>query len=366
MTINFKRLVDEIARVNRQFQTRAAKAVNISLTLRNWLIGGYIREYELKGSDRAAYGEHLLEKLANRLVNSGIVRSDERELRRYRHFYLAYPQIRESLSPEFVAVPPPAPKKAAIRETVSPESLLSGKVMLDRFSFSHFVELLDLEEPLQRAFYEVECYRGNWSVRELRRQIASLYYERSGLSRNKKKLAKLAHADAEPTDPAQAIRDPYIFDFLEIKAKEALSETVLEDSLLNRLQEFLLELGRGFCFEARQKRIVIGGEHFFVDLVFYHRLLRCHILLELKNDSFRHEHLGQLNTYVNWFRIHETALGDNPPIGILLCTKKNHALVEYALAGMNNRLFVSKYQLKLPKKEQIRRFLEEQLVAMAK
>jgi len=361
MTINFKLLVDEIARIHRHFHTRAAKAVNISLTLRNWFIGGYIREYELKGSDRAAYGERLLEKLADRLARNGVARSDERELRRYRHFYLAYPQIRETLSPEFAALLVHAPKRTAIRETVSPDSLLSGKAMLDRFSFSHFAELLQLEESLQRAFYEVECYRGNWSVRELRHQIASLYYERSGLSRNKTKLAKLAHAKAELSDPAHAIRDPYIFDFLEIKAKEALSETALEESLLNRLQDFLLELGRGFCFEARQKRIVIGGEHFFVDLVFYHRLLRCHILLELKNDSFRHEHLGQLNTYVNWFRIHEMAPGDNPPIGILLCTKKNHALVEYALAGMNNRLFVSKYQMKLPKKEEIRRFLEGQI-----
>lgn len=156
-------------------------------------------------------------------------------------------------------------------------------------------------------------------------------------------------------------RDPYVFEFLGLKPHEALTEQTLENLLLDRLEEFLLELGRGFCFEARQKRILIGGEHFFVDLVFYHRILKCHVLIELKVDSFSHEYLGQLNTYVNWFRLHEMADDDNPPVGILLCTKKNEALVEYALAGMDNQLFVSKYQLGLPGKEEIRRFIEEQI-----
>ncbi len=361
MKINFNVLVNHISRVHRHFQVQAAQAVNVGLTLRNWLIGCYVREYELRGSDRAAYGERLLAKLAHQLSQSGVPRSEERELRRYRQFFLAYPQIRESLPPEAVARLAGGARPAAIRETVSPESHLPGKAMLERFSFSHFVELLQLEEPLQRAFYEVEAYRAHWSVRELRRQIASLYYERSRLSQDKKKLARLAHAGAERPDPALAIRDPYIFDFLGLKAKEALTETALEDSLLGRLQDFLLELGRGFCFEARQKRIVIGGDSFFVDLVFYHRILKCHILLELKVDDFRHEHLGQLNTYVNWFRLHEKAPGDNPPLGILLCTKKNEALVEYALAGMDNRLFVSKYQLQLPRKADIQNFLKEQI-----
>jgi predicted nuclease of restriction endonuclease-like (RecB) superfamily len=192
-------------------------------------------------------------------------------------------------------------------------------------------------------------------------QITSRYYECSGLSRNKLKLSRMIQAKAECIDPAQTIRDPYIFEFMNLKARETMSESVLEDSLMDRLQEFLLEMGHGFCFEARQKRILIGGEHFFVDLVFYHRVLKCHVLLELKVDGFRHEYLGQLNTYVTWFRGHKMSSGDNPPIGILLCTDKNHALVEYAVAGMDSRLFVSKYQLKLPKKEEIQRFLEKQM-----
>ena len=164
------------------------------------------------------------------------------------------------------------------------------------------------------------------------------------MSKDKKRLARIVSDKAEPASPAQVIRDPYIFEFLGLRSHEALTERNLEGLLIDRLQEFLLELGRGFCFEARQKRMLIGGEHFFVDLVFYHRILKCHVLIELKVDAFSHEYLGQLNTYVNWFRVNEMTGDDNPPIGILLCTKKNEALVEYALAGMDNQLFVSKYQ----------------------
>jgi len=170
-------------------------------------------------------------------------------------------------------------------------------------------------------------------------------------------------SSAEPAAPAHIIRDPYAFEFLGLKPAEVMSESTLEHALLDKLQTFLLELGRGFCFEARQKRLLIGGEHFFVDLVFYHRLLKCHILIELKVGGFSHEYLGQLNTYLNWFRTHETVADDNPPVGILLCTEKNHALVEYALAGMDNQLFVSKYQFALPGRDEMRRFLEAQMAA---
>jgi predicted nuclease of restriction endonuclease-like (RecB) superfamily len=218
-----------------------------------------------------------------------------------------------------------------------------------------------IDDPLKRAFYEVECIQGSWSVRELKRQIGSLYFERSGLSNDKSKLAALVKTGAEVSDPRLAIRDPYVFEFLGLKSQEVMGESNLEDALLDRLQEFLLELGHGFCFEARQKRILIGETHGFIDLVFYHRILKCHVLIELKLAVFTHEHLGQLNTYVSWYQRHMMAGGDNPPVGILLCTQKDHALVEYALAGMDNQLFVSKYQLALPRKEEIQRFIEAQM-----
>jgi len=369
--MNFDRLVQAVEEVYRRLESEALKAVNRGLTLRNWLIGFYIVAYEQDGSDRAAYGERLLDSLAGRLHVEGLVRVDPRELRRYRQFCLSYPQIRETLSPEFskllgLGVPDltaaaiPLPRKGKIRETVSPGLAISADTLLDSLSFSHFVELLSLGAPLKRAFYEIECIKGGWSVRELKRQIASLYYERSGLSRNKAELSRLANEAAEISTPALAIRDPYVFEFLRLQPREVMSESTLEDGLLDKLQDFLLELGRGFCFEARQRRILMGDEHFFVDLVFYQRILKCHVLVELKVDGFRHEYLGQLNTYVNWYREHEMAGGDRPPVGILLCAEKNHALVRYALAGMDDRLFVSKYELQLPDEAKIRAFLEAQ------
>lgn len=358
-------LVRSIVWVHEQLQFRAAKAVDVHLTLRNWLIGCRIREYELKGKDRATYGERLFEVLAEKLTRQGVSSCDRRQLYRYRDFYLAFPKIVGTLSPQLLRLLPGKMSVGRKVGTASPQLGFSPETILNRLSYSHFEELTDLGDSFKRAFYEIECLRGNWSVRELRRQIASLYYERSALSRDKKKLSRLANAKAQPLAASQIIRDPYVFEFLGLKPKEVMGESDLEDALLGKLQDFLLELGHGFCFEARQKRILIGGEHFFVDIVFYHRVLKCHVLIELKVDDFNHEHLGQLNTYVNWYRAHEMAEGDNPPIGILLCTKKNHALVEYALAGMDNRLFVSKYQLELPKKEEIRRFLEEQIESAA-
>ncbi|MDR3213644.1 MAG: PDDEXK nuclease domain-containing protein [Azoarcus sp.] len=358
--MNFNALVRVIAEVHHVAGGMASKTVNSALTLRNWLIGAYIVEFEQQGEDRAAYGDRLLPRLADHLQQCGLPRSDARELRRPRLFYLSYPQIRETLSPHFLSARSLPPK----RETVSPVLALTGGLLIDRLSFSHFDLLMELEPPIKRSFYEIECAKGNWSVRELKRQIGSLYFERSGLSKNPAKLSEMANTEAIQDDPALVIRDPYIFEFLGLRPGEVLPESDLEAALIEKMRDFLLELGRGFCFEARQKRLLIGGEHFFVDLVFYHRLLKCHVLVELKVGAFSHEHLGQLNTYVAYYRKHEMAEGDQPPVGILLCADKNRALAEYALAGMDNRLFVSKYQLELPGTEVLQRYLDEQRLAL--
>jgi len=369
--IDFAQLVDDIRQVHQRLAAQASKAVNISLTLRNWAIGCTIREYEQNGSDRAKYGANLFEKLSQRLKKSTSVEYHPRELRRCREFYTAYPQIRGALSPQFDHVIPTAIRRSldfestavgepTIRGTASPELQLPPERLLKSLSFSHFAELISVDDPLKRVFYEIECIKGNWSVRELKRQIGSLFYERSALSHNKEKLAELVRSGAEQAEPRLAIRDPYIFEFLGIKPKEAMREADLEDGLLDKLEEFLLELGNGFCFEARQKRILVGDTHGFVDLVFYHRILKCHVLVDLKIEGFSHENIGQLNTYVSWYRAHMMSAGDNPPVGILLCTAKDHALVEYAIAGMDNQLFVSKYQLELPKPEDIRAFIERE------
>ena len=369
---NFEKLVVAIRQTHEYMAAQAGRAVNISLTLRNWVVGCYIREYEQNGADRAEYGAQVLEYLGKELQKSLDKCYTTRYLRLCRQLYTTYPHIRKSLISKFrpqgkrkspISKLPalPVADESDIVGTPSPQLLIPGGQLVDRLSFTHFIELIKLEDPLKRTFYEIECIRGNWSVRELKRQINSLYYERSGLSKDKKKLAALAQEGAETAEPRLAIRDPYVFEFLGLNPKEVMSESHLEDQLIDKLEAFLLELGHGFCFEARQKRILIGDEHFFVDLVFYHRILKCHILVDLKLEKFSHENIGQLNTYVSWYRENMMIEGDNLPVGILLCTDKNHALVEYALAGMDNNLFVSKYLLELPKKEEMQRFIEEQI-----
>jgi predicted nuclease of restriction endonuclease-like (RecB) superfamily len=191
---------------------------------------------------------------------------------------------------------------AEIVGTPSPPLCVPADMLISRLSYSHLELLVDTDNELKRCFYEIECLRGNWAVRELKRQIASLYYERSGLSTNKNKLAAHVQGKAEQSVDTFNVRDPYVFEFLGLKAKEVMYESDIEDAILDNLQEFLLELGHGFCFEARQKRILIGDEHFFIDLVFYHRILKCHVLVELKLAEFSHENIGQLNTYVNRYK----------------------------------------------------------------
>ncbi|GAB6057667.1 PDDEXK nuclease domain-containing protein [Desulfonatronum parangueonense] len=373
---DFESLVAVIVQIHHEAQAYATKAVNVGLTMRNWLIGRQIEVYERQGIDRAAYGDKLMDTLARRLATQGWERCDRRELYRFRKFYLAYPNIMETLTPQSVWLPQLTPLMAFLsattrpnRESLSPESEIVETAspqlapaqpdILHRLSFSHLAELIELPNDTQRRFYEIECMRGNWSVRELRRQIASLYYERSGLSKDKTKLSALAHATAETLQPSQIIRDPYIFEFLGLRSRDVMGESALEDALLDRLQDFLLEMGHGFCLEARQKRILIGDEYFFVDLVFYHRVLKCHVLVELKTAAFNHEHLGQLNTYVAYYKKYEMTEGDQPPVGILLCTRKNEALVEFALGDLPNTLFVSRYAVEMPDKAAMVAFLKQ-------
>lgn len=359
----FESLVLAIQQAHNETSVQAGKAVNFTLTLRNWLIGLYITEYEQNGADRAVYGTQLLKNLSSRLakqIPNGVA---PRSLRLYRQFYATYPDIWQAVSAKTLEHITPT----MIWQTLSAKSPHRNQNSIDaidlakNLSFSHFAELTAISDKTQRKFYEIECIRGNWSLRELKRQIASLYYERSALSEKKKQLTAETQSKAEKNNPQLLMRDPYIFEFLGLKPKEVMSESHLEDQLLDRLHDFLLELGHGFCFESRQKRILIGDTHNFIDLVFYHRILKCHVLVELKLERFNHENIGQLNTYVSWYKKNMMTEGDNPPIGILLCTQRDYTLVEYALAGMDNKLFVSKYQLDLPKKEEMQQFIEEQI-----
>lgn len=361
--MNFNQLITQLQTLDGSLKQHVAQTANVGLTLRNWLVGAYIIEFEQNGEERAKYGKRLLPEVETALKIKGLTRII---LQSCRLLYLAYPQICQTASDNFSWVSildelhpqipqllpaessEPIPLTLSV-ESARPDFALPVATLLQKLSFSHFVELLRITDPLQRAFYEIECVKGGWSVRELKRQVGSLLFERLGLSTDKDKLLRLTHAsDAPAASPADIIKDPYVFEFLGLQPKEVFREHDLETALLDHLQEFLLELGLGFCFEDRQKKIRIGQRDYFIDLVFYHRKLHCHVLIELKVEPFDHGNVGQLNTYLNYYKKHEMADGDNPPIGLLLCTDKDHALVEYALGGMDENLFVSAYKVALP------------------
>ena len=372
---NFNKLVSTIQQLHQQLQQSAVNAVNQMLTMRNWLIGYYIVEFEQKGKDRAEYGKSLLKSIAGNLNH--IKGLDERGLRRFRLFYLYYPQlaeaIRGSLSPEFRneqkwGTLSPVLEHTAKVGSVTPQLqtglFVPGEKILSKLSYSHIELLLGIDEQLKRTFYEIECIKGVWSVRELKRQINSLYFERSGLSKNPEKLAKLVQIKTKPQETTDIIKNIYAFEFLDLPVREIVEESDLEKALLDNLQQFIIELGYGFCFEARQKRILIGEKYYFIDLVFYHRILKCHVLIDLKIGEFEHGDIGQLNTYLNYFKDEIAEHGDNLPVGILLVAEKDHALVKYATAGMDENLFVQKYMLKLPDAKMLQQHIEKELKEM--
>ena len=348
----FDELSASVLQTHQTAQSGAIRAVNQMATLRNWLIGCYIVEYEQKGRDRAKYGDRLLKRLEESVNTKGL---NVTLFQISRLFYNYYPQIRDII---YATVSHKLPQEQ-IYATPSHKFMTPVKDLLGKLSFSHIREIMTQDDPLARFFYETECIKGTWSVKELRRQIATNLYFRSGVSKDPKKL--LATIKPETNTPSLTIRQPFTFEFLGLKAKDVITEGDLEDALITHLQDFLLELGKGFCFEARQKRIIIDDEYYYPDLVFYHRILHCSVIVELKNDEFHHEHLGQLNAYVSYYKENEMHDGDNPPIGILLCTRKGKKMVEYALAGMDNNLFVSTYMLQLPDKDTLERFLLDEI-----
>lgn len=343
-------------------QSSAVKAINRMQTMRNWLIGYYIVEFEQHGKDRAEYGTQLLKKLEERVDRKGLTTTLFKWARK---FYRLYPQMMENLPIPICAtvmhqLQPIENKEDTIGASMTHQFVTPGKTIISHLSFTHLREIMTLDDTLARYFYEQECIKCTWSVRELRRQISTNLYVRAGISANPEKLLSLPSVQGHDSAELQ-IRQPFTFEFLGLKAQEVVDEHDLEDALISHLQEFILELGKGFCLEARQKRIIIDDEYYYPDLVFYNRILHCGVIIELKNEEFSYENFGQLNAYVSHYRENEMPPGDNPPIGILLCTRKGKKMVEYALAGMDNNLFVSTYMLQLPDKKTLEEFLLKQL-----
>jgi predicted nuclease of restriction endonuclease-like (RecB) superfamily len=301
-------------------QVKATQAVNIQLLETYWQIGRHIVEFEQGGNERAEYGKALISTLAKDLTllhGKGFSISN---VKRFRQFYLAYP----------------------IGATVS-----------HQLSWSHVVEFLKIDDPLERSFYEKQTQLEKWNVRELVRQKNTALFQRLALSKNKEEILQLSAKGQEIATPKDILKDPYVFEFLKIPEEELTSEQELENHLCNSLQQFLLELGKGFTYVGRQYRMTINNKHYKVDLVFYHRILRRFVLIDLKINEVQHDDIGQMNLYLGYFAIEENAEGENPPIGIILTKDKDELLVEYAMYGMNSQLFVNQYQLYLPDKNDL-------------
>jgi predicted nuclease of restriction endonuclease-like (RecB) superfamily len=371
---NFDELIENMSHVHSVLQNGAAKAVDQFLSLRNWAFGYYIVEYEQKGEDRARYGENLMREIAGRLTHIKGLRF--RQLYICKDFYLTYPYFLRSVTTklqQFDIEPNAILRSLTAKSSNEAIEIITAKatdenndlqlqpeLLLSRLTFTHFVELIRVEDELQRLFYEVETIKNNWSVRELKRAINTSLPFRTVMSTNKDAvIAKIKNL--KPASNEEIIRNPYVLEFLGLEEKSEYSETELEQQILNHLQEFLIELGTGFCFEARQKRITFDNKHLRMDLIFYHRILKCHVLIDLKVNEFDYADAGQMNVYLNYYRENEMTEGDNPPIGIILCANKNDTLVKYATSGMDENLFVSKYLLKLPEKKVLENFMKREL-----
>ncbi|QIH32329.1 PDDEXK nuclease domain-containing protein [Sphingobacterium sp. DR205] len=316
----YKKLIEDIGVTLQEKRENAAIAVNRELVAANWEIGRHIVEFEQHGKEKAEYGSSLLTNLSKDLklaYGKGFGKSN---LYLCRQFYLQYP----------------------IFQTVS------GKL-----SWSHYAELLTVSDDLSRAFYEKQTIAENWGAREMKRQINASLFERLALSKDKEQVLALSEKGQLIEEASDIIKDPYIFEFLGLPEEQLVKERQLETKLIDNLQQFLLELGKGFSFVARQYKITVDNQHFYIDLVFYHRILKCFVLIDLKTQKVKHQDIGQMNLYLNYFKEEENTEGDREPIGIIIAKDKHEFLVKYATGGLSSKIFVSKYQLYLPDQKQL-------------
>ena len=375
--VNFDILVNRIEETQHVLQNNARLVINRHVTAKAWLVGCYIVEYEQKGEDRAKYGERLIDELAKRFRGNKTL--SKRSLQLYRQFYLTYPhlakQISKYLNRTFSIVQSPIAQLQLIdkEENTIGQSVIAQSVdvlpstvqvspenLFNKLSFTHLAAILPLKDPLQRAFYETMAIRGTWSVRELQRQIDTNYYERSGWSQKPEQLAQLVDSKAEKNELSLDIKSPFVFEFLGLPAKNVVEETDLEQGLIDNLQDFILELGMGFCFEERQKKMLIDDRYFKADLVFYHRILKRHVIIELKARRLDYTDTAQLRMYLAYFQKNIMQSDDNPPIGILMCTEVGQEMAEYTLMDIDEDVFISKYELQIPSKERMAEFLRKE------
>ncbi|MFH1053024.1 MAG: PDDEXK nuclease domain-containing protein [Candidatus Woesearchaeota archaeon] len=323
---DYSRLVQNIRDIFENGRRNAYYSVNNILVRTYWEIGKRIVEYEQGGKGKAAYGKKLLERLSNDLLSRYTKGFSKTNLKYMRLLYLKHGK---------------------------------GQTLSDQLSWSHYVEILSVKDDVERSFYEKECTNSSWSVRELRRQIGSALFYRLALSRDKKGVKELEKKGQIIDKASDLIKDPYVLDFLDLEKSAKYTETELEQEIINHLEQFILELGKGFMFVDRQKRITLGGEHFFLDLVFYNRILRCFVIIELKIGKMTHKDLGQLQMYVNYYDRDIISEEENFTVGILLCADKNKAIVEYTLPKGNKQIYASDYKICLPDKRMLEKKLRE-------
>lgn len=348
---------DKVVTLLESARNHVVRTANQTMVITYYEIGRMIVEEEQNGKDRAEYGKELLIGLASVLTERYGKGFSDTNLRHMRNFFLSYSaeyqtnEIQETVSPKFIE---------QIQQTLSAEfkneksKALSRKFIL---SWSHYLSLMRIDDLAERSFYEIEAANNNWSVRELKRQIDSALYTRLALSRDKDKVLELSKKGNIIEKPSDAIKEPYILEFLGLKAQSMYSESELEQQIIDKLEHFLLELGSGFTFVARQKRISFSEKHFYIDLVFYNRFLKSFVLIDLKIGELKHQDIGQMQMYVNYYDREIKLEDENKTIGIILCQYKDEAVVKYTLPEENEQIFASKYQTVLPTKEQLKSLL---------
>jgi len=368
--IGFEQLVQLFEQTQEAMQTQAARSVDIALVVRNWMFGWYIVEYQQGGTDRAEYGKQLLNKLSERLTEKMGKGFSVDNLELMRKFYTGYSKIQHVMSVKSLEIPisETLSRISAKNSETSSRKTNRGNFLSKKtwealtssfsLSWSHYVVLLTIKSEDERRFYELEALENAWGIRELKRQLNSSLYERLALSRDKKKVKELSEKGQLISKPSDVLKSPYVLEFLDLQEKSDYSEHDLETAIIDKIEHFLLELGKGFLFEARQKRFTFDDDHFYVDLVFYNRLLRCYVIVDLKRKRLTHEDLGQMQMYVNYFDRHVKLGDENPTVGIMLCHSKNDRLVELTLPD-NSNIHASAYQLYLPDKEALKKQLEE-------
>ncbi len=364
--LGFDKLVEIFEQTQTAMQLQAARSVDVALVMRNWLFGWYIVEFENGGAERAElYGKALIKKLSEKLTRQLGKGFSKRSLEQYRKFYLSYKEIAQALPAQSLESSNKEIEQAFSGETYEivrqPEILQAVTAKLaDRLvlGWTHYVTLLRVKNPAERRFYELESVENGWGYRELERQINSALYERLALSRNKEDVKKLSVRGQIVEKPADVIKNPYVLEFTGLEKQTSYTEYDLETAIIDKIEHFLLELGKGFLFESRQKRFSFDNRHFYVDLVFYNRLLRAYVIIDLKIGDLKHQDLGQMQMYVNYFDRFIKLDDEKPTVGILLCLTKSDELVELTLPKDAN-IYASEYQLYLPSRQELRKQMEE-------